>query len=70
MKTRTITDLRVAAHRLGFCVRVDDGEYRIAPSASIARRHGTTPEAMAYYTSDRQDAWDTLHEMAGAINRE
>ncbi len=52
---RTDKQLVSTARALGFSCRKKRGEYRIAALGG--------PEADAYYTADRLDAWGTLLEM-------
>lgn len=52
---RTNADLRQQCRTMGLTMRYREGEYRV-------NFYGGS-EATAYYTNDRQDAWDTARAM-------
>lgn len=57
-----------AVHDLGMSCRVCEGEFRIAPSlytiTGSKSEQREAQEAIAYYTTDAQDALDTAKAMA------
>lgn len=64
----TLRQLQARASSLGYTVKKQDGEYRVALTiASLMDREGTCrhvakqlQEDRAYYTTDIDDAYDTL----------
>jgi hypothetical protein len=67
-KRHTLAELKQIARASVFTVRCLDGEYRITFASGVGAYTAKEREDFAYYTTDMDDAYDTLQSMILEFN--